>query len=58
MEGRFVPQKFAKYAGGADSMDFWQVWNMLKGQRMVADPIGWFGAFLECGLSVLALNWN
>ncbi|KEY69579.1 hypothetical protein S7711_06208 [Stachybotrys chartarum IBT 7711] len=50
-EGRFVPQKFedmfAKYADGKDSMTIWDVWNLLKGQRLIADPIGWGGAFFE-----------
>jgi peroxygenase len=51
-EGRFVPQKFedvfAKYAGGRDYLTLGDVWNVLKGQRCVADPIGWGGAFFEC----------
>lgn len=51
-EGRFNPQKFedmfAKYAGGRDYMTIWDVLAMLKGQRLVADPIGWGGAFFEC----------
>ncbi|WYZ46122.1 hypothetical protein EsH8_IX_000347 [Colletotrichum jinshuiense] len=50
-EGRFNPQKFedmfAKYAGGRDYMTIWDVLAMLKGQRLVADPIGWGGAFFE-----------
>jgi peroxygenase len=51
-EGRFVPQKFedifAKYAEGRDYLTIWDVWNVLKGQRCIADPIGWGGAFFEC----------
>lgn len=51
-EGRFVPQKFedmfAKYADGGDTIDLWQVGKLLSGQRLVADPIGWGGAFFEC----------
>jgi hypothetical protein len=51
-EGRFVPQKFedmfSKYAEGGDTLTLWQVTKMLKGQRLIADPIGWGGAFFEC----------
>jgi peroxygenase len=51
-EGRFVPQKFedifAKYAQGRDYLTIWDVWNVLKGQRCIADPVGWGGAFFEC----------
>lgn len=39
---------FAKYAGGRDYMTVYDVLAMLKGQRLVADPIGWGGAFFEC----------
>jgi peroxygenase len=50
-EGRFVPQKFedifAKYANGRDYITIWEVWNAMKGQRCIADPIGWGGAFFE-----------
>jgi peroxygenase len=51
-EGRFVPQNFenifAKYAGGRDYLTLWDVWDVMKGQRCIADPIGWGGAFFEC----------
>ena len=51
-EGRFVPQRFedifAKYAEGRDYLTIWDVSNVLKGQRCIADPIGWSGAFFEC----------
>jgi peroxygenase len=55
-EGRYLPQKFedifAKYAGtdgkGKDAITFWEILNMMKGQRVIMDPIGWFGAFFEC----------
>ncbi|KAF2134792.1 Caleosin-domain-containing protein [Dothidotthia symphoricarpi CBS 119687] len=50
-EGRFVPQHFenifAKYAQGRGYLtvrDVARVWN---GQRCIADPIGWGGAFFE-----------
>jgi len=50
-EGRFVPQKFqeifSKYAEGRDYLTIWDVSNVLKGQRCIADPIGWFGALFE-----------
>lgn len=53
-EGRFVPQRFedifAKYAEGRDYLTIWDVGNVLKGQRCIADPIGWGGAFFECTL--------
>ncbi len=51
-EGRFVPQKFedifSKYAGRRKYLTIGDVANVLKGQRCIADPIGWFGAFFEC----------
>nr|KAK5449252.1 hypothetical protein LTR18_002341 [Exophiala xenobiotica] len=50
-EGRFVPQKFedmfSKYAEGKDSLTIWDVSKLLKGQRLIADPVGWGGAFFE-----------
>ncbi|OLN97370.1 putative peroxygenase 3-like protein 1 [Colletotrichum chlorophyti] len=50
-EGRFNPQKFedmfTKYAGGRDYMTIWDVTRLWKGQRLIADPIGWGGAFFE-----------
>ncbi|KAF9922934.1 hypothetical protein BGZ67_010188 [Mortierella alpina] len=51
-EGRFVPQHFedvfSKYAPeGQDGLTLGDVWRMLKGQRVIADPVGWFGAFFE-----------
>lgn len=50
-EGRFSPQHFedifAKYARGRDYMTIWDVLDLLKGQRCIMDPIGWFGAFFE-----------
>jgi hypothetical protein len=52
-EGRFVPQKFedifAKYAGGdKQGITLGEVFNYMKGQRLVLDPFGWGGAFFEC----------
>ncbi|KAK1621945.1 Caleosin related protein-domain-containing protein [Colletotrichum phormii] len=58
-EGRFNPQKFedmfSKYAEGRDYMTIWDVFAMLKGQRLVADPIGWGGAFFEWFATYLML---
>lgn len=51
-EGRFVPQKFEeiflKYAPGRDYLTFYDVANMIRGQRCVSDPIGWGGMVFEC----------
>ncbi|KAI1025205.1 hypothetical protein LB505_009444 [Fusarium chuoi] len=38
---------FSKYAKGRDYLTIWGVSNLLKGQRLIADPIGWGGAFFE-----------
>jgi len=51
-EGRFVPQHFedmfSKYAPeGQDGLTLGDVWKMLRGQRVIADPIGWSAAFFE-----------
>ncbi|KFA79116.1 hypothetical protein S40288_09962, partial [Stachybotrys chartarum IBT 40288] len=50
-EGRFVPQKFEdifeKYGRGNDTITFYDITSLLKGQRLIADPIGWGGAFFE-----------
>ncbi|EED84566.1 predicted protein [Postia placenta Mad-698-R] len=59
-EGRFLPQKFedifSKYAADGKSLNKWEIWNILKGQRVLLDPIGWFGAFFEW-LSLYILLW-
>ena len=51
-EGRFRPQQFedlfAKYADGRDYLTLEDIGNLLKGQRCIADPVGWGGAFFEC----------
>ncbi|PQE22906.1 hypothetical protein CJF30_00008474 [Rutstroemia sp. NJR-2017a BBW] len=54
-EGRFVPQKFedifSKYGSGdKQGITLKETWNYMKGQRCIADPIGWGGAFFECEL--------
>ncbi|KAF5009936.1 hypothetical protein FDECE_3878 [Fusarium decemcellulare] len=50
-EGRFVPQKFedmfSKYAEGRDYLTLRDVSKLMKGQRLIADPVGWGGAFFE-----------
>jgi peroxygenase len=47
-----VPQKFedifAKYAGGREYLTLEDVSRVLKGQRLIADPVGWGGAVFEC----------
>ncbi|GAO14079.1 hypothetical protein UVI_02038290 [Ustilaginoidea virens] len=51
-EGRFVPQKFedmfSKYSRGKDNLTIWDAMHLIKGQRLIADPIGWGGALFEC----------
>ena len=52
-EGRFKPQNFedifAKYdVGQKGGLDWRDVFQMLKGQRMVFDLFGWSAAALEC----------
>ncbi|KAF9425289.1 hypothetical protein BGZ94_007675 [Podila epigama] len=47
-DGRFVPQRFedifSKYAPpGQDGLTLDDVFVMLRGQRVIMDPIGWFG---------------
>lgn len=51
-EGRFAPQKFedmfAKYSAWKDSLPLWDLWDLHKGQRLIADPIGRAGNVFEC----------
>ncbi|KAK6829404.1 Zinc finger- ZZ-type [Apiospora arundinis] len=58
-EGRFSPQHFhsifVKYAEGRDYLTARDIWKMLKGQRVIMDPIGWFGAFFEWFATYLML---
>ncbi len=42
---------FNKYSKGQDGLTFRDVLDGLKGQRLIMDPIGWFGAFFECRCS-------
>ncbi|KAH7177016.1 hypothetical protein EDB81DRAFT_836840 [Dactylonectria macrodidyma] len=50
-EGRFIPQKLkgmcSTYASGKDSLNGWVFCNLLKGQRFIADRIGWGAAMFE-----------
>lgn len=39
---------FSKYGGGKHGLTKEDIWDALKGQRVLLDPIGWFGAFFEC----------
>ncbi|KAL7938007.1 Caleosin related domain-containing protein [Trichoderma chlorosporum] len=59
-EGRFVPQKFedifSKYADDKDYITARDVWDMLKGQRLLADPFGSVGAAVEW-LTTYFLLW-
>jgi hypothetical protein len=51
-EGRFIPQKFedifSKYADGKNYLTLWDISRLMKGQRCIADPIGWGAQFFEC----------
>ncbi|OAA40413.1 caleosin domain containing protein [Beauveria brongniartii RCEF 3172] len=58
-EGRFSPQKFedifSKYSTDKESLTVGDISNLLKGQRLLSDPIGWFGAFFEWGVTYLMI---
>ncbi|KAG0262633.1 hypothetical protein BG011_009940 [Mortierella polycephala] len=59
-EGRFVPQHFedifSKYAPeGQDGLKWSDIFQLLKGQRVIMDPIGWFSALLEWSFTYLLL---
>lgn len=47
LSGRFE-DFFNKYSNGKDGLTLSDLWEALKGQRVIMDPIGWFGAFFEC----------
>ncbi|KAK2765605.1 hypothetical protein FQN54_008459 [Arachnomyces sp. PD_36] len=52
-EGRFVPQKFEdffeKYGKKREGcLTAGEIWEGLKGQRCLMDPIGWGGTIFEC----------
>jgi len=58
-EGRFIPQKFedffTKYGGEKDGLSAYDLWNAIKGQRVIMDPIGWGGAIFEWSATYLFL---
>ncbi|KAL2163783.1 hypothetical protein VTH06DRAFT_5842 [Thermothelomyces fergusii] len=60
-EGRFVPQMFEDMFSkwdvhGAGSLSAGELWNMIKGNRLAADPFGWAAAILELGATWLLLQ--
>ncbi|KAJ5195553.1 Caleosin-domain-containing protein [Penicillium cinerascens] len=60
-EGRFVPQAFenlfAKYDKKCDgTLTLTEIFNLMKGQRVAADPFGWGAAFFEWGTTWLLLQ--
>ncbi|KAL1602284.1 hypothetical protein SLS59_004974 [Nothophoma quercina] len=58
-QGRFRPQQFedifSKYADGADYLTIWTLFEQIKGQRNISDPIGWGGAVFEWMATYLML---
>ncbi|KAL4879955.1 Caleosin related protein-domain-containing protein [Aspergillus karnatakaensis] len=60
-EGRFVPQAFedlfAKYDKDRDgALGFWEVFEMMHGNRYAGDPFGWGAAFFEWGTTWLLIQ--
>ncbi|AEO60313.1 hypothetical protein MYCTH_83193 [Thermothelomyces thermophilus ATCC 42464] len=60
-EGRFVPQMFEDIFSkwdvhGAGSLSAGELWNMIKGNRLAADPFGWGAAIFEFGTTWLLLQ--
>lgn len=55
LSGRFE-DFFNKYSNGKDGLTLSDLWEALKGQRVIMDPIGWFGAFFECEQCFLVLS--
>lgn len=53
-----MPQKFedmfSKYADDRNYVTLKDVWNLLKGQRVLADPFGWGGSIFECKSKTLS----
>ena len=43
-----------KYSGGKDGLSKKDIWNALKGQRVLMDPVGAFGAMFECQCRLLS----
>ncbi|KAL2109604.1 hypothetical protein VUR80DRAFT_2278 [Thermomyces stellatus] len=60
-EGRFVPQPFedlfAKWDYDNDgALDFRQFFELIRGNRVAADPFGWGAAFFEFGTTWLLIQ--
>ncbi|KUL84321.1 hypothetical protein ZTR_07584 [Talaromyces verruculosus] len=60
-EGRFAPQNFenvfAKYDSGRDgAISLSDIFRLMKGQRVAADPFGWGAALFEWGTTWLLLQ--
>ena len=39
---------FHKYGKGRDGLTLNDLWDALKGQRLIFDPIGWMGTAAAC----------
>ena len=39
---------FHKYGKGRDGLTLNDLWDALKGQRLIFDPIGWIGTAAAC----------
>ncbi|OKL58044.1 hypothetical protein UA08_06812 [Talaromyces atroroseus] len=63
-EGRFVPQAFenlfTKYSrnGEEDTLSLADIFRLMKGHRVAADPFGWGAAFFEWGTTWLLIQRN
>lgn len=62
-EGRFVPQMFEDMFSKWDvhdsrSLSTGELWEMIKGNRLAADPFGWGAAMFEFGTTWLLLQKN
>ncbi|KAL2256688.1 hypothetical protein VTK26DRAFT_1304 [Humicola hyalothermophila] len=60
-EGRFVPQAFEDMFSKWDtsrsgSLSAGELWNMIRGNRLAADPYGWGAAFFEFGTTWLLVQ--
>lgn len=57
MPGHRFEDWFSKYAKGKDGVDLYDVWDGLKGQRVIMDPVGWFGGIFECEHRTTRPSW-
>lgn len=63
-EGRFIPQKFEDFfnkygqANGGDGLTAYDIWNGVKGQRLIMDPVGWTAGMLECMCLLIWPNFS